>query len=125
MFRLRNGAKLRQRGTKNMILARNFAQKAAFLAAPTLFIASCGGAGAGVASGPAPADEAKLCDAGPAQSFVGQTVSEALGAAILAQTGSRSLRWGPPRSAWTMDYRQDRVNVRYDDTMKILDITCG
>ena len=36
-----------------------------------------------------------------------------------------TLRWGPPNAAWTMDYRQDRVNVRYDERMKIVEITCG
>jgi hypothetical protein len=24
-----------------------------------------------------------------------------------------------------MDYRQDRVNVRYDDNMKITEVSCG
>ena len=40
-------------------------------------------------------------------------------------TGARTLRWGPPRSAMTMDYRQDRVNVMYDDTYKSTQVTCG
>ena len=35
------------------------------------------------------------------------------------------LRWAPPRSAMTMDYRQDRVNVMYDDAYKITQVTCG
>ena len=48
-----------------------------------------------------------------------------MGAAIMKDTGAQSLRWGPPESAWTMDYRPDRVNVRYDREMKITEITCG
>ena len=48
-----------------------------------------------------------------------------MGKAILAESGAEVLRWGPPNSAWTMDYREDRVNVRYDDEMKITEITCG
>lgn len=78
-----------------------------------------------MASTPPPAETAQLCDAGPAQYHVGHDATEAMGVAILKDSGARTLRWGPPRSAWTMDYRQDRVNVRYDDAMKIIDVTCG
>lgn len=84
------------------------------------------------ASGPAggdaagPSDSAAMtCSADPAQSLIGQPAVQAAGAAILKASGARTLRWGPPRSAWTMDYRQDRVNVRYDDAMTIIEITCG
>jgi len=66
-----------------------------------------------------------LCDAGPAQRHVGEKATAQLGETILAETGARTLRWGPPRSAWTMDYRMDRVNVRYGDDMAIEAITCG
>lgn len=68
---------------------------------------------------------AAVCNAGPVQSYVGQKATQASGAAILAGSGARTLRWGPPGGAWTMDYRQDRVNVRYDDAMTITGITCG
>lgn len=70
-------------------------------------------------------DEAAMCDAAAAQSFIGQQASGETGAAILKESGAAQLRWGPPRSAWTMDYRPDRVNVRYDDAMTIIEITCG
>ena len=77
----------------------------------------------------APADQpppmAGACNADAAQSHVGSTVSAAIGATIQKESGARSLRWGPPNSAWTMDYREDRLNVRYDDEMKITEITCG
>lgn len=65
------------------------------------------------------------CNAGPAQYHVGHDATQAMGAAILKDSGARTLRWGPPNSARTMDYREDRVNVRYDGTMKITGITCG
>ena len=65
------------------------------------------------------------CNAAGAQSHIGKAASQETGAAILKDSAARSLRWGPPRSAWTMDYREDRVNVRYDDAMKIIEITCG
>ena len=41
------------------------------------------------------------------------------------ESGAEVLRWGPPNSAWTMDYRTDRVNVRYDEARQITEITCG
>lgn len=65
------------------------------------------------------------CTAEPGQSFIGQRADAATGAAIQRATGAATLRWGPPDSAWTMDYRSDRVNVRYDRTMAITDVTCG
>lgn len=77
---------------------------------------------------PAPAPLAQAggeCDAAAVQYHVGHKASAEMGAAILAESGARTLRWGPPNSAWTMDYRQDRVNVRYDEGMTILDVTCG
>ncbi len=76
---------------------------------------------AGVPSGA----EAMICNAESAQAHIGHNATQAGGAVILKESGARTLRWGPPRSAWTMDYRQDRVNVRYDDAMKIIEVTCG
>lgn len=66
-----------------------------------------------------------MCDAAAVKSFVGENATGKVGAEILARSGAKSLRWGPPRSAWTMDYREDRVNVRYDDDMVITEVTCG
>lgn len=71
------------------------------------------------------ADGRPTCDAQGAQSHLGKRADQAVGAAILKDSGARTLRWGAPDSAWTMDYREDRVNVRYDDRMMILEITCG
>jgi hypothetical protein len=65
------------------------------------------------------------CDAEPAQKFVGEAADQQSGIAILKASGARTLRWGAPDTAWTMDYRTDRVSVRYDRAMKILDISCG
>ncbi|WP_267903942.1 I78 family peptidase inhibitor [Qipengyuania aquimaris] len=65
------------------------------------------------------------CDADAVQSHLGHEATSDMGAAILAESGARTLRWGPPDSAWTMDYREDRLNVRYDRDMKITAVTCG
>lgn len=74
---------------------------------------------------PPPVGNGRECDAQPANDLVGQTASAETGARALALSGAGRLRWGPPRSAFTMDYRADRVNVMYDDTMKITQVTCG
>ena len=65
------------------------------------------------------------CDAAPAQSFIGRTATAELGGQILAATGAERLRWGPPDTAFTMDYRPDRVNVMYDGAMTVIEIRCG
>ena len=85
--------------------------------------ASTGGDPAPEAAAPSLAQ--MVCNADPAQYHVGHDATQAMGAAILKDSGARTLRWGPPNAAWTMDYRQDRVNVQYDETMKIVAITCG
>lgn len=91
--------------------------------------AACALAGCATGSTQATPDMAAegpmVCDAAAAQSHVGQNATQSAGAAILKDSEARTLRWGPPNSAWTMDYRQDRVNVRYDAGMKIVEITCG
>ena len=66
-----------------------------------------------------------VCNAQPAQRFVGQMANADTGSGILAATGARSLRWGPPGAVFTMDFRQDRVNVMYDQGMKITEVRCG
>ena len=65
------------------------------------------------------------CDAAPAQGLVGSVASEQVGSELLALTGARTLRWVPPRTAVTMDFRPDRLTVHYDDDMVIERITCG
>jgi hypothetical protein len=79
----------------------------------------------GEAVPPPPRPGEMACNAEPAQYHIGHDATQAMGNAILKDSGARTLRWGPPNSAWTMDYREDRVNVRYDDKMKITGITCG
>lgn len=72
-----------------------------------------------------PASQPATCDAGKAAQMVGMQATQELGGRIQQLTGASSLRWGPPDTAWTMDYRQDRVNIRYDRNMTITEITCG
>lgn len=65
------------------------------------------------------------CDAARVQDRVGQRATAELGATLLRLTGARTLRWVPPRTAVTMDFRPDRLTVSYDDAMVIERISCG
>ena len=67
----------------------------------------------------------RKCQPEPGQQFVGQRATAEVGAAVLRATRAGQLRWGPPRSAMTMDFREDRVTVAYDDGMTITMVTCG
>lgn len=82
---------------------------------------------AGCATTTSPPQTARpgICDAGPAQRFVGEKADVAHGLTIQQVTGASVLRWAPPRSALTMDFRQERVTIAYDDAMAITMITCG
>ena len=57
--------------------------------------------------------------------FEGQKVTAALGAELLAKSGARTLRWGAPGMAMTMNYREDRLTVSYDEAMTITSARCG
>ena len=65
------------------------------------------------------------CSAEAAQYAVSQKTSVELAGELMKKTGSRTLRWMPPRSAATMDFRNDRLNIAYDDAMVITQISCG
>lgn len=65
------------------------------------------------------------CNADAAQGFVGRQATAGAGTELLKLTGARTLRWGPPRTALTMDYRFDRLTVAYDDGMVITRVSCG
>ena len=65
------------------------------------------------------------CEAASVQNLVGQKATADIGEQVLKATNSRTLRWGAPGTAWTMDLRSDRVNISYDANMVIERITCG
>ena len=64
------------------------------------------------------------CKAEAGQRFVGQKASAEVGEQLMAATGARVLRWVPPRTAVTMDFRADRLTVSYDDTYVIQRVSC-
>lgn len=69
-------------------------------------------------------------EAGPCRNegldrFLGRKVDQALGSELLKASGAKVLRWGPPGSAMTMDFRPDRLTVSYDETMAVTRASCG
>jgi hypothetical protein len=108
------------------------ATRAALAALATIALPGCvvsigdsNGDRAAEAVPPPPVPGQGACNAAAAQGHIGHSATQAMGEAILKDAGARTLRWGPPNGAWTMDYREDRVNVRYNAAMKITEIACG
>ena len=64
------------------------------------------------------------CKAEPGQAFIGQKATAETGTALLKATGATSLRWVPPRTAVTMDFRPERLTVSYDDDLVIERVSC-
>ncbi|MDO7836522.1 I78 family peptidase inhibitor [Sphingobium sp. HBC34] len=89
-----------------------------------LGLTACAGA-----NGPGPETPPTVAE-GPCRNdgldrFVGQKASAEVGAALLKTSGAKTLRWGGPGMAMTMDYRADRLTVSYDDAMVINSARCG
>jgi hypothetical protein len=81
---------------------------------------------AGCAAGERPQAAVKgPCRNDGLDAFVGRKASAETGAALLKASGARTLRWGGPGMAMTMDYRADRLTVGYDEAMVITSARCG
>ena len=65
------------------------------------------------------------CRAEGLERYVGEAGSAENGAAILRESGAKTLRWIPHGSAITMDFSEQRVNVRLDPQSRIETVTCG
>jgi hypothetical protein len=65
------------------------------------------------------------CEAGKAQTLVGQAASGELGARALELTGAQAIRWIQPGQMVTMDYRTDRLNIELDARNRVTAIRCG
>ena len=73
----------------------------------------------------APLPAGGKCQAEELERYVGQASSAENGASILRESGAKTLRWIPHGSAITMDYSEQRVNVRLDPQSRIEGVTCG
>jgi len=65
------------------------------------------------------------CKAAGTDQFIGQAGTKETGAAILRASNAAVLRWAPPNTMLTMDYREDRVTIWLDAASKITKIRCG
>ena len=95
-----------------------------FIAALPMLIAAC----ATVSSGENPPQEVGAngaCTTEGLQELAGQPATSELGAEAMRRSGARALRWIRPGDAVTMDYRQDRLNVRLDAENRVEGFDCG
>jgi hypothetical protein len=95
------------------------------LLALTILLAACTATGAEPPATTPPVAGVGKCNSDALASYVGQKVTAALGTELLAKSGARTLRWGPPGAMMTMDYREDRLTVSYDEQMVITRLSCG
>jgi hypothetical protein len=65
------------------------------------------------------------CEAPSDGSLLGQQATSETGAVIMRASHAAVLRWAPPGSMLTMDYREDRVTVHLDAAGKVTEIKCG
>lgn len=96
-------------------------RSAAAISALALLLGAC----ATTSAEPPRRELAGECDASGVQDHIGHRATAESGATLLRLTGARTLRWVPPRTAVTMDFRADRLTVSYDDDMVIERISCG
>jgi hypothetical protein len=90
---------------------------------------------AACAANPPPADAGPLpihgvtpghkCRTAGTARFIGQRETSQLRAAIKRATRAAVLRWAPPGTMLTMDYREDRVTVYLGPDRKVTKINCG
>jgi hypothetical protein len=66
-----------------------------------------------------------VCNAAKAKALVGRKRSPGAEAEALRLSGAASVRWIPPNTMVTMDYRPDRLNLRLDRKGRILSVSCG
>jgi hypothetical protein len=65
------------------------------------------------------------CQTSGIDQFIGQPATSSTGTAVLRASNAAVLRWAPPNTFLTMDYREDRVTIWLDAASKITKIRCG
>ncbi|MCW3849178.1 I78 family peptidase inhibitor [Sphingomonas sp. LB-2] len=74
---------------------------------------------------PIPPGPPTACGSHLLGSYVGKKRTDAIAAQVARISGAKAIRWIKPGMAVTMDYREDRLNVRLDDKDVILSVSCG
>jgi hypothetical protein len=65
------------------------------------------------------------CDPANIQQFVGKQKSNALEQEMLRASGAAIVRWVPPGTAVTMEFRFDRLTVFLDSSNRVERISCS
>ena len=65
------------------------------------------------------------CDASKAQKLIGQSRSAKLGADALRLSGASALRWIAVGTMVTMDFRENRINLRLNSMNRVAKVDCG
>lgn len=66
-----------------------------------------------------------LCGAAKVTSWVGKPDSPTAREAIAIASGAKNIRWITPGMPVTMDYRQDRLNAKIDESGKYSGFDCA
>ena len=69
--------------------------------------------------------EGAMCTSDGFDKYRGQPASAELSQRIKAESGARVFRWLPKGIITTMEYREDRVNVRLDERNRVESVNCG
>jgi hypothetical protein len=80
---------------------------------------------AAMACATAPEQGTGRCNADNLTDLVGREGTPALGADAQRRSGARTVRWIRPGDAVTMDYREDRLNIRLDSAGRVEGLSCG
>ena len=65
------------------------------------------------------------CELNNAERFVGREATQQLAQEVLDASGARTFQWVGPDVMVTMDFRQDRVRVSYDEDLMVTSVRCG
>lgn len=74
---------------------------------------------------PPETQQATPCGAEKLARFIGVARTDAISAEVASISGAKAIRWIAPGMAVTMDFREDRLNVRLDEKSVITTFVCG
>jgi hypothetical protein len=70
-------------------------------------------------------DDGDECGQSLVQSFVGLRANDTLRGEIASRSGAKNIRWIPPGTPVTRDFRVDRLNAELDEDDVIVTLRCG
>lgn len=77
------------------------------------------------ADDPVPEQAGATCDADAARAFIGRMPDAATQRAAQTASGAASVRVIPHDGMATLDFREDRLNLRLDEAGRIGSVDCG